>query len=97
MIVWQISPGQGDLPWVTSQPISLSLQAGPPLSLAFDPTHPNHLAAACEDGQVYLWDLSQAEPEPISLAGHTGAVTGVAFQPDGAILASGSTDSAVAS
>jgi WD40 repeat protein len=53
------------------------------------------LASGSFDGAVRLWDLTDARhPVPLGqpLAGHTGAVNGVAFSWDGHILASGSDD-----
>ncbi|MGH3719403.1 MAG: trypsin-like peptidase domain-containing protein [Pseudonocardiaceae bacterium] len=52
------------------------------------------LAAGFADGSVSLFDVSNVK-EPVflnSLTDHTGAVHGVAFSPDGHILASGSED-----
>ncbi len=41
------------------------------------------------DGQVYLWDLSAAQPVPSLFSGHSGYVNTLEFSPDSALMASG--------
>ena len=53
------------------------------------------LATASEDGTVRLWDPATGQPIGDPLTGHTGAVTGVAFSPDGHRLATASDDGTV--
>jgi WD40 repeat protein len=58
------------------------------------------LASGSMDNTVRIWDASPPEPEPtpgcLTLRGHTGAVTDVAFHPtDGRRLVSAGTDGAV--
>jgi len=63
-------------------------------SLCFSPDG-TKLASAGEFGQLLLWDLTAAEPEPMRLPGHAGVVHGVAFSPDGSLLASAGADHVV--
>jgi WD40 repeat protein len=46
------------------------------------------VAAGSEGGTVVLWTLARPDMPPLTLTGHTGAVTGVAFTPDGGALLS---------
>lgn len=52
------------------------------------------LAAAGEDGSVYIWDASSQEPVS-ALVGHRDAVLSVAWSPDGERLATASRDRTV--
>jgi WD40 repeat protein len=63
------------------------------LALALAPDG-GHLAAACKDGTICVWDLA-AKGEPRILRGHTSAVRHVAFHPDSRRLASASDDQTV--
>ncbi|NJN66708.1 MAG: hypothetical protein HC884_08290 [Chloroflexaceae bacterium] len=53
--------------------------------------HPNQslVASAGMDGTLYIWDLAKREVW-LELQGHRGLVTSLAFNPDGTVLASGS-------
>jgi len=55
--------------------------------------HPSgeQIALGCDDHNLYLVNLATG-PEITKIAGHQGAVTSVAFNPDGSILASDSWD-----
>ncbi len=48
------------------------------------------VAAACADGNVYLWDVSGAAPQKqrAVMPGHEGVISHVAFDPRGGLLAS---------
>lgn len=52
------------------------------------------LAAASEDGRIYLWDVANAACIGM-LTGHTDAVLALAFHPDGETLASGGGDKTI--
>jgi len=54
-------------------------------SVAFD-ADGSHVAAACKDGSIYLWDAHGGQ-EPVICKG--GAVLRLAYSPDGKTLASG--------
>ena len=56
-----------------------------------DASGPLLLASAAGDGTVRLWDASTGDPAGV-LEGHTAAVTGLAFSPDGLRLATSSLD-----
>lgn len=62
-------------------------------AMAFNPVERFLFATACEDGGVSLWD-QRATAKPLhSMAGHAGAVTGLAWSPFNAcILASNGMD-----
>lgn len=47
------------------------------------------LAAAGEDGTVFIWDVESRKPNPISAKLHSGAAVALAFSASGDILASG--------
>ncbi len=66
-------------------------------SMAFNGAN-SVLAAGMENGQVRLFDLTSratTSREIRSMSGHTGAVTAIAFSPDGTLIASGGADKTV--
>lgn len=74
---------------------SLQIPAGID-ELAFSPDG-RRLAAAADDGRTRVWDVTDSAnpPDPVTLAGHTGAVKSVAFSQDGHLLATASDDRTV--
>jgi WD40 repeat protein len=74
----------------TSTPISWQTGSGL-AALAFDPTVPNMLAAAGDDGRIILWELdaSNVPPTPKQVIdAHPGGVLSIAFSPDGQTMVS---------
>ncbi len=57
-------------------------------------SHDNTLAAACEDGHIYLWNL-ESGAELHAIKGHVGAAITLSFSADGRRLASGGVDGTV--
>ncbi|NUQ62985.1 MAG: serine/threonine protein kinase, partial [Pirellulales bacterium] len=55
---------------------------------------PGRLAAGASDNLIRLWDLS-AGGEQFRLVGHTGSVSGLAFDAQAQVLVSGSFDTTV--
>jgi WD40 repeat protein len=53
------------------------------------------LASGHQDGTIVLWDVLHRRPRGAPLAGNAGPVYAVAFSPDGRMLASGGTDTAL--
>ena len=84
--------------------LPLSGHAGDAISLAFSPDS-KMLASGSADNSIRLWSattgahLATLEEQiawgVVTHEGHTGAVTAVAFSPDGATLASGGTDNKI--
>jgi serine/threonine protein kinase/WD40 repeat protein len=54
---------------------------------AWNPRRPNVLAAACEDGAIYIWDVETSN-QTATLKGDTYNGMVVAYHPDGELLAS---------
>ena len=52
-----------------------------------------YIATACEDGNVYIWDIELGES--MVLGKHSGSVSYVSYSPDGKLLASASEDGSV--
>ena len=82
---------------------SLPNAPGPAYSLALNDRYlaSSHCAApsvdvsACQQNEIWLWDLSTGEPSGDPLVGHTNYITSLAFSPDGEMLASGSLDQTI--
>ncbi|MCI0641914.1 MAG: protein kinase [Gemmataceae bacterium] len=53
------------------------------------------LAAACDDDNIYVYDLQAPDAQPIKLEGHSAPVRALAFQPGSQLLASGGEDESV--
>lgn len=71
------------------------MDAGEPLlDVAYGPNG-RHIAAACDDKTIRVWDAATGRPVGEPLAGHTTRVRGVTFSPDGRLLASAGGDKTV--
>jgi WD40 repeat protein len=66
--------------------------AGPVRALAL---RDNLLAAGMDGGKIAIWELNKAGAPPRELAAGKAAVTSIAFQPTGSLLAAGNLDGAV--
>jgi WD40 repeat protein/tRNA A-37 threonylcarbamoyl transferase component Bud32 len=64
------------------------------LDAAIDPRG-RFLVAGGDGFPVFKWDLTTPEAPPIALAGHTGTVWSVDVSPDGALVASASSDGTI--
>jgi len=71
----------------------LAVQGGTVCSLAWSPDG-KLLASGCSGGSIWVWEHEVPEPDTRvqRLSGHTDLVTGLAFAPDSAQLASASFD-----
>ena len=79
--IWDLTT-QDDRPRWT-----LPRETGAVRSAAFSPVSPR-LATAAEDGSVTLWEIGPSDvSKPIVLNDKQGLATGVAFSPDGTVLA----------
>ncbi len=89
-----------------SGPVALFAHSQPVQTLACSPAGPegtkiHWLLAGLADGSIAVWDLdnvkpeANAEPKMILKSQHGGAVTALAFSPNGRFFASGSTDGAI--
>ncbi|HYV40149.1 MAG TPA: protein kinase, partial [Gemmataceae bacterium] len=72
-------------------PIILKGHDNAVLAVAFHPKDNKRLATGSSDATVKLWDLGSFQ-EIYTMSDHTGAVTAVAFRPDGYQLATASRD-----
>jgi WD40 repeat protein len=63
-------------------------------SFAFDPSDPNVLASASQDGTILLWDTTTRQPM-MQLSRHSNSVFDLVFSPDGDLLYSASGDESI--
>lgn len=63
--------------------------------VAFSPVSRDILASGGEDGAVRLWNVKTGQPIGAPFIGHVGQVRGVAFRPDGTVVAGGGSDGKV--
>lgn len=76
--------------WLAPKPVAQL--AGPVRALALED---NFLAAGTDGGKVAMWDLGKAGAPPQEFTAGKAAVTSLAFQPSGSLLAAGNLDGAV--
>ena len=55
----------------------------------------NYSNLGCDSGELILWDVEARQPSGPPLKGHSRIITSLAFSPDGAIIASGSSDASI--
>ncbi len=63
--------------------------------IAISPTGDRWLTGAADNNNLVLWTTTAGGYEPRRLAGATGGVPGVAFSPDGTLVAAGGEDRAI--
>lgn len=73
-------------------PKAVAQLAGPVRALAM---RGSVLAAGTDGGKIAIWDLGKAGAPPRELTAGKAAVTSIAFQPSGSLLAAGTLDGAV--
>jgi hypothetical protein len=73
-------------------PKAVARLAGPVRALAL---RDNLLAAGTDGGKIAVWDLGKSGAPPQELTAGKAAVTSIAFQPAGSLLAAGTLDGAV--
>jgi len=66
---------------------TLDGKAGPVHAVAFSPIT-NAVVSAHDDGTVKIWNVERGGTGPLSFQAHSDAVLGVAYSPDGLLLAS---------
>jgi WD40 repeat protein len=93
LIAWATKQGAIEIwdPRSNAPRQTLPSPPSPVSTLAFDPRRA-WLAAGLRDGSVAIWALGVANPQPQQWKAHAAAVSCVAFNPAGSILASTSLD-----
>jgi WD40 repeat protein len=93
---WLAAVGRGHV-WLGSQKAEngkvLPAPPSPAASVAFSPDEKT-LAVGCEDGTVYLWEVSTHRARS-NWKAHQGRVSSIAWGPDGRMLATGGADGRV--
>jgi WD40 repeat protein len=103
--LWDVTRPGRPLPYGGGAGVPLTGSTSPVLSVAFSPDG-HTVAGSAGDGPVRLWNLARmprawpkravpALPPATTLTGRGGAVNGVAFSPDGDLLAAASSDAGV--
>jgi len=85
--LWSFDPFADHLTRTTAQDIELT-------SASYSPNG-KHIAAACDDYSVRIWDAENCSQVGSPLIGHTDTVQSASFSPDGKLIVTASVDNTV--